>query len=79
MTPAEKIGDNVHIDILPYTHATIGGFTAALISVDEWSKYTYLIGLVRKTKAQVIAALIKLDKYYHRYGHTIKRITPAVF
>ena len=74
--PAEKIGDNVHVDILPYTHTTIGGFTAALICVDEWSKYTTLIGLTRKTKAQIIAALIKLDKYYHRYGHTIKHITP---
>ena len=74
--PAEKIGDNVHCDIIPFDCTTVGGYTYGLLMLDEKSNFPHIEGLVTKTSKRIVRAVEKAAKFYRRFGHTLRRITP---
>lgn len=74
--PAEHIGDNVHCDLIPFECTTIGGYTYGLLMIDEKSAFPHMEGLVSKTSKRIVNAVERAAKFYRRFGHTLRRITP---
>jgi hypothetical protein len=72
--PAEKIGDNVHMDIIPVP-TSVGGNNYILFSVDEKSDFIIGIPMPNKTTSQLIKAVDVLIGMYQHRGHTLSHFT----
>ena len=77
MSPsAERFGDNVYCDIIPFDETTIGGNNFALPTIDEKSDFPHGIGLQSKTVKRIVQAILEVRSFYRRHGHDIRRMSP---
>jgi hypothetical protein len=72
--PAEKIGDNVHMDIIPVP-TSVGGNNHILFTVDEKSDFVIGIPIPTKSTTQLIKAADVIAGMYHLRGHTVSHFT----
>jgi hypothetical protein len=72
--PAGKVGDKVHVDILIFHVASLGGYEYYLFSVDEFSGCKSLISLKSKYSVDLNLSFDQLRAQYKRYQHDIKCI-----
>ena len=66
---AEKIGDNVHMDIIPVP-TSVGGNNHILFTLDEKSDFVIGIPIPTKSTPQLIKAADVIVGMYHLYGRT---------
>jgi len=67
--PAEKIGDNVHVDIIPVL-TSVGDDNIILMTVDEKSDFIIGIPIPSKSTTQLIKATDVVIGMYHQRDHT---------
>ena len=76
--PAEKIGDNVHVDIIPVP-TSVGGNNFILMTVDEKSDFIIGIPIPSKSTLQLIKATDVIIGMYHQRDHTLSHISSDNF
>lgn len=69
--PASRIGERVHMDIIPLTGVSIGGYTFGLLSKCAFSDYSVWIPLENKSTLHLCQALERLISFYLSYGYKI--------
>jgi len=71
-------GEIVAIDLLPVDQPQIGGYTYYIVSVDEYTKYIFLVGIKSKdTQRHLVAGLNRLRSHYLTRGNCqIQRFHP---
>lgn len=71
-------GELVAIDLLPVDNPQLGGYTQYIISVDEYTKYIFIVGVKSKeTKRHLVAGFKKLQSHYSTRGRCpIQRFHP---
>ena len=74
--PANRVGEALYLDVLPYNAITIGGNTCGLIGVDEVSGLLFLISMPNKSSAQIIKAVKQVVSMFNRHGHKVERVIP---
>jgi len=72
--PADAIGQNVCVDLLPMPSICVGGFTFYVLSVDEFTGYLVAIGIRSKHHTEVASAFDELISLYKSNQHTISNI-----
>ena len=70
----QKIGDNVHMDILPVP-TSVGGNNHILFTVDEKAEFVIGIPIPTKSTPQLVKAADVIVQMYHLRGHTISPFT----
>ena len=68
--PAQRIGDNVHVDIIPVP-TSIGGNNFILMTVDEKSDFIIGIPIPSKSTTQLVKATDVIIDMYHQRDHTL--------
>lgn len=71
-------GELVAIDLLPVDNPQLGGYTQYIVSVDEYTKYIFIVGVKSKeSRRHLVAGLKKLQSHYITRGNcTIQRFHP---
>ena len=74
VVPPDRVGEVVHVDIVPFSYETLGGNNYFLLILDDFSNNLHAIPMKHKTKNDLSIAFTKLINYFKSFDHTIKHI-----
>lgn len=72
---AKRTGEVLHIDLRTFKHPNIGGVTAIIYVVDEYSGNIHAVCLQNKSTSHIALKLIRfINVFYRAFGHSTLRI-----